>query len=1015
MKQSKFTKTRLAIYISAALSAATYNHAFAVEAAPDEEAVVVESEVESQVKPTEVLATEEIADFKEKQAEIEVIQVTGIVGSLGKSMNLKRNASGVVDAISSEDMGKFPDTNLAESLQRITGVSVSRSNGEGSQVTIRGFGPDYNLITLNGRQMPATGNSRSYNLENISSEGISTLEVIKTARAETASGGIGGVVNIVTLKPFDSPGLKWTVMGQAMYDESNVEGDDVTPEISGVFSNTFANETFGIAASVVHHRRDFQQQNASIQGWQANVALPSNLDESMVTDPRPVDGEGERVGNYYLPRSMNYGFDDISRERTNGFVSLQYAPTDDIIATIDYSFGKAFTSSDSLGWGVWHDYGGNINAYEFDENGTATYAEFSGNDASYTASRSITEVTEKSIGLNLAWQATQTLGFAFDYHNSSNEADNGADEGLGSDGSLVLGSDQLVSKTYDYREGEIPQTLVNWNNGSTTLAPSEMDSHFSQFIHSPGKSEVEQFQLDAEWENDTDSPLVNIKMGISHADQLIGGSSAWSGLIGGFLFNPQYTAMFPDSMFTKNDTSQFLNEFDGGGNDLALNYYYDFDFDEVVARSESFLNEEVLGDDYFAPTAYRDGSTYSETSVQEVTTSAYAQMLMEFDVISLPVQMNFGLRYEKTNVTSRVKQDVPVDVWWLGGSEWHTQLETGNNAALETTGDYDVFLPMIDAKFEFTEDLIGRASWGKSLARAPLSALAGTRILSGSPKIGSRSGYDGNTGMEPYVSTNIDLSLEYYYGEASYASVGYFHKSVVDWIGTDIFQVQIDGLHDIYQSNRWNVAEADILARDEVATNDAIFAQMQTNGAVLNDQGYIEPLDTDALIEWNITQPFNSDQTFTVQGIELAIQHVFGESGFGVGINGTIMDPSEKYDPESLSVQQVLPGASDSANFQGFYEKYGWSIKTTYAWRDDYLIGIGQDQGSADAPSQNAKAYGQWDISVNYDITDNFTVFAEGINLTNETEQKYGRYERQFLEANQYGTRYVLGARYRFK
>lgn len=147
--------------------------------------------------------------------------------------------SGVVDAISAEEMGKFPDTNLAESLQRITGVSVSRSNGEGSQITVRGFGPEFNLITLNGRQMPGTGNTRSYSLENLSSDGVSALEVYKTARAENPSGGLGATVNIVTRKPLANPGEKYTFSAKAIHDSSNEEGDDVTPELSALYSNTF--------------------------------------------------------------------------------------------------------------------------------------------------------------------------------------------------------------------------------------------------------------------------------------------------------------------------------------------------------------------------------------------------------------------------------------------------------------------------------------------------------------------------------------------------------------------------------------------------------------------------------------------------------------------------------------------------------------------------------------------------------------------------------------------------------
>ena len=127
------------------------------------------------------------------------IVVTGIRASLQKSLKTKRDAIGVVDAISAEDMGKFPDTNLAESLQRITGVSIDRNSGEGSTVTVRGFGPDFNLVLLNGRQMPTSGlgscceapSSRSFDFANLAAEGIAGVEIYKSGRASLATGGIG--------------------------------------------------------------------------------------------------------------------------------------------------------------------------------------------------------------------------------------------------------------------------------------------------------------------------------------------------------------------------------------------------------------------------------------------------------------------------------------------------------------------------------------------------------------------------------------------------------------------------------------------------------------------------------------------------------------------------------------------------------------------------------------------------------------------------------------------------------
>ena len=986
MKHFNFSKKRLAVYISAAIAAGVNTYAVAEEAALEE-------------------ATEQ---------EVEVIEVKGIRGSLTRAMNLKRNMSGVVDAISSEEMGKFPDSNLAESLQRITGVSVSRTNGEGSEITVRGFGPDFNLVTLNGRQMPGTGNTRSFKFENLASDGVSALEVYKTARADKPTGGLGATVNIVTNKPLSSPGEKATISAKAIHDSSNVVGDDVTPEISALYSNTFADDSVGFSFAINQQRRDFQKQDAGIQGWQANVALPSNLDESMVIDPRPVDDEGNRIGNHFFPRDMNYSITDVQRERTNGYVVFQYAPIDDLILTLDYTASKSVTGTNSIGWGMWNDYGGNINGYELDENGTVIYADISGNDGSFSANRDTTEVEAESIGFNVDWIVTDNLFLTLDYHNSSNKADNGKDKGMGSTGSLVLGSDQLTTKVYDYRTGDIPHAEIFWNNGTNELAPSEIDSHFSQFIHSPGKSEVEQLQLDGTWENDAfDIPLVDVKFGIARTEQKISGSSAWSGLIGGFLFNPNYTAFLPDGMFTRNSTSDFLDSFNGGGSELSPHYYYTFDFDELVARSEAFLTNDVLGgDDYFATTAYHDMGTQASGSVQEDTTSFYIQSSFEFELFDLPVQMNLGARYEETEVTSEVLQPVPTEVWWQGGSEWHTQYLPGDNNLLELTGEHDVFLPMIDVKVDITDDLVGRVSWGKTIARAPLGNLAGVRSLSGSPRIGSRNGSEGNTNLLPYESTNFDLSVEYYYGESSYASVGYFRKDVKNFIGSQITSTTIEGFHDMYLGPRWLQAVSDIEARDEQATNDAIFAQIQANGSTLNAQGYLEPTSADPLMVWDISRPFNAPDTKTVDGLEIAMQHVFGETGFGIGVNATVVDGDVEFDVDSLDQQTPLTGLSDSANFQAFYEKDGLSVKFTYAWRDEYLIGVGQGQGSSDNPPQFAKEFGQLDMSVNYDINDNFTVFFEGINLNDETEQGFGRYEEQFLFARQYGPRYSIGVRY---
>lgn len=948
-------------------------------------------------------------DTQADNPEMEVIQVSGIRGSLMRSMDLKRGSSGVVDAISAEELGKFPDTNLAEALQRITGVTISRSNGEGSQITVRGFGPEFNLVTLNGRQMPGTGFTRSYNLENLSSEGVNTLELQKTARAENPSGGLGATVNILTMRPLARPGQQFSISAKGIMDTSNEAGDDITPEIAGVFSNTFNDDMFGIGVSFSHQERDFQQQAASIQGWvlQENDALPE-LDAENV-----IDNRTNLTDVAFFPKDMNYSINDVQRERTNAQVTFQFRPVDNFTATVDYTASRATTGTNTVGWGIWNNFGANINAYELDENGTAVYADISGDDGSFTASRNTTQVDARSIGINLEWQINDDWEVSLDYHDSSNETDNGHDDGLGSAGQIILGSDQLISKVYDYRSGEVPSVYVNWNNGTNELMPSEIDSNFSQFIYSPGKSEIQQFQLDGTWYNSAfDIPLVKVDFGVARTEQTLSGFTAWSGLRGGPGFSPSYTEIFPDSMFVRNDTGDFLDAFDGGGSDLNPNYYYTYSFDEAITRQLAYLTADVTGEsNVYSTDPYFSGDP-SVSLVEETTDSIYVQTEWDFDVKGYYVQVNAGVRYEETEVPSSAEVRVPVQVNWVAASEWITEFQPELQLQ-DFTGEYDVLLPMFDVKVDVTDDVVARFSWGKSITRAPIGLLQGGRSFSGSPKIGARTVSEGNTSLLPYESTNLDLSFEWYYDESSYASVGLFRKSVKNYIDYQSSDETFDGLFDIYEGARWNEAVAALEANGVQATDSAIYGYFVDNGYA-DANGVVAPESGDPLISWRVTKPRNLDDTKTVDGIEVAIQHTFGDTGFGVGVNGTVVDGDVEYDPYDLEPQNPLVGISDSANFQVFYEKEGLSVKVTYAWRSDYVVGMGQAQGSSDNPATQFDSFGQWDASINYDFNEHFTVFVEGVNINNETERGYGRFEEQFLFARQYGPRYTLGARYTF-
>ena len=244
--------------------------------------------------------------------ELEEVVVTGLRGSLKASMDLKRDASGVVDAITSEDIGKFPDSNLSESLQRITGVSIDRRNGEGSQVTVRGFGGDYNLVTLNGRAMPAAdafgggqGVTRSFNFANLASEAVSGIEVYKTGKANITPGGIGATINIKTARPFDNDGVIANIGVKALNDTTNRVGDDFTPEVSGIFSYANDDKTWGVGLTASYQKRDSGSIGSNLFDWQIRT-WHDDL-EAVATQTATVTGSGNQCHQCRDPQCAGRG------------------------------------------------------------------------------------------------------------------------------------------------------------------------------------------------------------------------------------------------------------------------------------------------------------------------------------------------------------------------------------------------------------------------------------------------------------------------------------------------------------------------------------------------------------------------------------------------------------------------------------------------------------------------------------------------------------------------------------
>jgi TonB-dependent receptor len=956
------------------------------------------------------------------QDEGEEIVITGIKASLARAMDIKREAKGVVEAISAEDIGKMPDTNLAESLQRISGISIDRSNNEGSKITARGFGPDFNLVTLNGRQMPTNGFSRSFEFSDVAAESVSGVEVYKTFSANKATGGIGALVNIKTARPLDNPGLKVSVGAKAIVDTTNVVGQDATPAISGIFSNTFADDTFGVALIGSYQERDSREVSASIANWR------NNIDFNKAGQATVIDNRADKTGNIYYPRNYGYGIEDISKDRTNGQLVLQYKPTDSIKTTLDYTYVKTNLTGLSDGVGIWFgDSGSDSRNVTIDENGTVTKLTAAGDDYASNIRLNTSETENKSVGFNVEWEASDNLTLNFDAHNSIGE--NGG-VGRGDGAFLILAAPSIAFKTYDATaKNDIPDMGVTFVpagivdgkpvgvgivNGQPTAA--SYDSLFGQAGTNRNKSEVNQYQLNGTFAVNEDEGVTSLDFGAGNTSI----ENRWRSYNTGQIPAGWYggnQGLFPDDIFTEHQLNGLTPSFSGGKSTVPVYHSWDFEKAVQILENGKWATPEMWvwgsGPTNCKPCVMRNdlnGDPVTDHSVIEDTASVYLQANSKGDFAGMELKISTGLRYEATTIEASSFQKDPTELVWVGPTEWSRNQAAASSYTNET-GKYNVWLPSFDASLNITDDVVTRLSYSKSITRPSLGSMIGTFSVTDRPKPGERTGTAGNPDLKPYSSNNFDLSAEWYYDDASYVSGGFFVKQVNDFIVNKITEREVGNLRDpaAVTAPRRMAAVAKLVAAGKATSDANILEQMRTDSGLATTAPIVQN-DTDPKAKFNITQPINLEET-QLYGVELAIQHMFGESGFGVQANATIIKGDLEVDNASTDFQFNIPGMSDSLNLVGFYEKHGIQARLAYNWRDTFLNGVGE----GNAP-QYTEAYGQLDMNISYELpmVEGLTVFVEGINLTDSSQRTYARYENQFKSASQYGARYTLGARYSF-
>ncbi|KAF1055365.1 MAG: Colicin I receptor [Stenotrophomonas maltophilia] len=865
--------------------------------------------------------------------DLDAVQVTNIRESIRKSQALKQDAVGTVEAISAEDVGKFPDQNVADALQRIPGVSVDRSGGESRFVTVRGFGPEFNVVTMNGRTLATENAGREFSFDILPSEIISSAEVFKTSRADLDEGAIGANIDILTRRPLDNPGFHAAGSVSGLYDSTS---EKTAPKVSAFFSNTNADNTFGYSLGAVRFRRDHITETADTRGWLSNGA-----------GIQGVPG----YDNVAIPRSMQYTVSHDERTRTSLNGALDWKPNDNLRISLDAFHSEYRIKNQQNAVGFWDDPGdiltvNGVKQVTVDPKGFATG--FVRNNTGGLANDYIVagyprDSTSSMVGLNAAWNINDATVVDADVAWSKAKEDVGGKQYF-----MVMGTrNNGTNPTWSLNPGGFP----SYSNLVSTIDPNDLHAHFVDREGDNTSDEIKQGRLDLT-RSFNDGVLSRLKIGVQGSQrtkeiitirtsdqdlncnyrgysvkvpaELAGVFNAGSMVDGKATGAPGSWVNFdPEAYFAFLSSPEAYNQFAPGG------AYYDPNDPGKADRIRQALAQ------YGGYTATPNPRSWWQ--VRERSYSAYLMADFEGAWGSMDWKLNAGVRYVRTEVESKAISAQVLSIIGNPADPTNAIVQFSQPVPISREGRYHDWLPSLNFRLNLREDLVLRASVSDTLTRPTITNLRANEDISVRPP-GSGSKSNGNPELRPYTSRNYDLGLDWYFTNTSYASVAAFYKDGKNYPVTVVRPVQILGYP------------------------------------------FLETLPVNA-------------ETAKIKGVETTLQYTFDWlpglwSGFGVQANYTWVDSAQSFDPSVSTGQFAVVGLANSGNAILFYEKEKLGFRIAYNWRDEYLSAVRGNEGEP----TTVKPYGQIDLSANYNVTDKIAVFAEVNNLTGRTEGAWSRY-----------------------
>ena len=943
-ESSKFTGKSTAIFRTSTLLTATAIWSFANGAAAQEAAT---------------------NDASANAETIEEVVVTGFRASLNKALDAKQDQVGAIDMIVAEDIADFPDLNLAESLQRVPGVVIARDAGEGRQISVRGLGPQFTRVRINGMEaMSANGSTdaaggtnrgRNFDFNTFASELFNNITVRKTASAETEEGSLGATVDLRTGRPFDYDGLTIAGSVQAGYNDLTEDSD---PRAAFLISNTFADNKFGALLSVAYTSRKLDDEGSSTVRWQPNTGMGTLDPLYPVADTtKPTLAQIRAAFVPRIPRFDQYKHD---QERLGITAALQFAPSDATTFNLDALYSKfdatreeIFLEAPAFSTGGADTTDINPVDAAIDANNSLVYGVF--NDVDVRSEARHDELTTEFTQISL--EGKHTFSDAFNMRAQVGFAEANHDNPVQT--TLLFDALNIDGYAYDYRaNSRLP--LITYG---TTDVTNPSTWSLTQIRLRP-QGTINSYQtaaLDFEW---AASDAFSLKFGPQWKNYIFKSSELRrsNGTTANIEGVRPVTA--PISSYS------FLTHF-GEGLSLPAGSVTDWLTPDLIAAVDAL--------DLNNPTLYPMGIQPvlgNNNEVEEDDLGFYVQGDFSYELGAHTLRGNVGVRYVKTDMTSQ-----------------GYVLVAGVPTIQVATNDYDDTLPSLNLVYDISESLLVRFGASKVMTRPNLGQVTPGASVSVSGN--NRTVTVGNPSLEPFRAKAYDLGVEWYFAPESLLSLSLFYKDVDSFVQTLRDQRP-------FTDNPYGLDDS-----------VAIAACGNTAGC--------SPAAT-----WDFNTPASTPGG-PVKGFEISYQQPFTFlpgvwSNFGTILNYTGVESEITYltvsgavgaPPVITEVTDDLTGLSkDAYNATLYFDNKIFSARVAAAYRSDYLTTVpGRNSNDVEGTASTMNI----DFSASYNINDHFTVSLEALNLTDEVQDQWvGSTANRLSYYHHQGTQYYLGARFKY-